>query len=139
MTETIPLLPSMYLFPGVQRSPLMSDPARDLDVVFAGVRLSAISEPETVDVFPFNETELAAGDNYIEASPKLRFSRTYICGPADAAEREAIRSKYGVPGDLVIDGVTYESCYIKPPISFSLIFPGRWQYKITFVRHTSIL
>lgn len=133
-----PLFPSVKLFPGLQYS---SEPETvyTMDVTFDGVTLSAISEPETTDIFPFNETELAAGDNYVEAMPKLKFSRTYLCGPADATEREAIRSKYGIPGDLVIAGVTYDSCYIKPPVSFRPLCPGKWQYKITFVQHTSVL
>lgn len=106
-----------------------------LDVVFAGLRLSALSEPEIVDDFPYNETTLASGNIYIETSPVQKFTKTYACS-ADLVEREAIRARRGVSGDLTIDGITYSNCYIKPPLSFSRVMNGLWQYKITFVQHT---
>lgn len=107
-----------------------------LDVVFAGIILSALSEPEIVDDFELNETTLASGNTFVQASTVPKFTKTYICGPADIAEMEALRAKRGLPGDLVIDGLTYSNCYIKPPLTFSRIMNGAWQYKITFIQHT---
>lgn len=111
----------------------------NLDVTFAGIKLSTISEPEPLYDIPFSETELASGKNFVQASPEVKFSKTYICAPAPYSEKQAIIAMLGIPGDLVIDGVTYSSVYIKPPLSFIDLIPGagKYMYTINFVRHTS--
>lgn len=109
----------------------------NLDVTFAGITLSAISEPDPVYDIPFNETILASGQNYIQANTVVKFSRTYLCAPATYAERQAIIAKLGVSADLIIDGTTYSGCYIKPPLSFSQLIPGKYAYTINFVQHSS--
>lgn len=111
-----------------------------LDVVFDGLRISALSEPEIVDDFSYNETRLVSGETFIQTSTTARFSKTYRCLTEDDVERDAIRLKRGKFADLVIDGITYSGCCIKPPIRFKYLrAPGRWEYDITFVQHTGTL
>lgn len=107
-----------------------------LDVVFAGIRLSALSEPAITDDYPYNETTLASGNTFVQTSQVKRFAKTYKCLTIDDVERDAVRSKAGIFADLVIDGVTYSTCCIKPPLKFVYTkVPGRWEYEITFVQH----
>lgn len=111
----------------------------NLDVTFAGITLSVLSEPEPSINFPFKKTILASGKTYIQTSSEIEYNWTYRCGPALWSEITALIAMAGVSGDLVIDGTIYSNCYIVPPLSRLLLVKGRWSYDITFAQHTSLL
>lgn len=128
------IMARMGTVPEIDESEVLPD---FLDVTFGGVALTVLSEIGPSYEIPFNETILASGKKYIQASTEVQFSKTYLCGPVTYAERQAVLALLGIPSDLIIDGTTYTGCYIKPPLTFQQLVPGKWQYQITIVQHTS--
>lgn len=108
-------------------------------VTFGGSTVSVTRRGDIEVDAPFNETTLLSGETYIQASSKQKFVRKFECYTESFTEISTLMGYIGQAKTLVIDGVSYTNCYIKPPLSYQeLIYgSGKYSYKITFMRHTA--
>lgn len=110
-----------------------------MTVTFDGLPVSVLQEHEIAINAGFSETTLLSGKTYIQASGEQRFARSYECYTEDFTEISDLLAKLGTAATLDIDSISYDNCYISPPISYRELIKGsgKYTYTISFVRHTA--
>lgn len=107
-----------------------------MSVSFGGQELGNASVWEDDAGIICNATRLLSGKIYIQASAETSFTPSFSCLTEDASEITALRGKIGTGATLTINDDSYSNCYIKTFKSKEFA-PGKYQYSISFVRHTA--